>query len=181
MRTLFETRLEGCRRVLLAGCGGGFDVASAIPLLQWLTEAGVNVTLANLSFSELENSGAERIGPCGWIIEPGCRAMRYFPEHCMTEWLLGRGLEPRIYGLRATGVSPYRATLRAIVEAEEIDALVLIDGGTDSIVRGNEARLGTIEEDALSIVAAFFFAAPMPTFLACLGFGIDHLPGISHH
>jgi hypothetical protein len=49
---LFE-RLRGSRRVLLAGAGGGFDVYAAIPLYLSLQARGVEVHLANLTFTDL--------------------------------------------------------------------------------------------------------------------------------
>jgi hypothetical protein len=37
--------------VLLAGCGGGYDIYSALPLLHALENAGRTVVLANLTFT----------------------------------------------------------------------------------------------------------------------------------
>lgn len=180
MKTPFERRLADARHVLLAGCGGGFDVVSAIPLQRWLVDRGVRTTLANMSFAALEASGATRIGPAGWVIEPDCRPLAYFPERLVAEWLQMQGLAPRVYAYRPTGVVPMHETFEAILEVENIDAVVLVDGGTDSLMRGDEARLGTIEEDAISLVA-LSLVREMPKLLACLGFGIDHFHGVCHH
>lgn len=79
-----------------------------------------------------------------------------------------------------TGVKPLVETYQAVVDKYDIDTIVLIDGGTDSIIRGDEALLGTIEEDALSIVAVNQLSVPTK-LLACLGFGIDQYHGICHH
>lgn len=82
---LFE-RLQGARHVLLAGAGGGFDVYAALPLAIALTDAGVEVSLANLSFTHLD-----ALGPEVWL-EPGVAAIRpdtpatfdgYFPERTL--------------------------------------------------------------------------------------------------
>src|SRR5690349_11958440 len=43
--------LAPARRVLIAGAGGGFDVYAGLPLALALWEKGVDVHLANLSFS----------------------------------------------------------------------------------------------------------------------------------
>jgi len=57
--------------------------------------------------------------------------------------------------------------------------VVLIDGGTDSLVRGDEVGLGTLEEDIASIAAVD--ALDVPTrLLVCLGFGVDAYHGVSH-
>ena len=47
--------LEGCRSVLVAGMGGGFDVFCGVPILLTLQQAGHTVHLANLSFSDVAN------------------------------------------------------------------------------------------------------------------------------
>ena len=41
------SRLAHSRSVLLAGCGGGYDVASAIPLWHYLRAQGKSVVFAN--------------------------------------------------------------------------------------------------------------------------------------
>jgi hypothetical protein len=55
----------------------------------------------------------------------------------------------------------------------------LVDGGTDSVLFGDEPGLGTVVEDAISIIAAC--AAAGDVLLAAIGFGIDHHHGVSHH
>ena len=51
--------LAPARRVLIAGAGGGFDVYAGLPLALALWHSGVEVHLANLSFSELELVGRD--------------------------------------------------------------------------------------------------------------------------
>ena len=46
-------RLGGPRRVLVAGCGGGYDVLGAVPIRHALAAAGIDVELASLSFAYL--------------------------------------------------------------------------------------------------------------------------------
>ena len=40
------------------------------------------------------------------------------------------------------------------MERHEIDLVLLIDGGTDSLIFGDEPGLGTVVEDAVSTIAA---------------------------
>lgn len=47
----FFAALEGSRRVLIAGMGGGFDVFCGLPLYFALQAEELEVTLANLSRS----------------------------------------------------------------------------------------------------------------------------------
>src|SRR5690242_8692131 len=51
------------RRVLLAGCGGGYDVLGAVPLRHALRAAGVEVHLASLSFAYLNGLAGARQDP----------------------------------------------------------------------------------------------------------------------
>ena len=57
-------------------------------------------------------------------------------------------------------------------------SIILVDGGTDSLMRGDEESLGTPHEDFVNI-AAVHSIQPLPNqppihkYLTCLGFGID--------
>lgn len=62
-----------------------------------------------------------------------------------------------------------------LLERHPVDLVILVDGGTDSLIFGDEPGLGTIVDDAVSVVAACD-AAGDRTLLAALGFGIDHKP-----
>src|SRR5262249_57245185 len=59
------------------------------------------------------------------------------------------------------------------------DTVVLVDGGTDSLMRGDEAGLGTPEEDIASIAAVDDLEVPRK-YLVCLGFGVDAFHGVCH-
>ena len=50
-------------------------------------------------------------------------------------------------------MEPLREAYRALIAHHGIDAIVLVDGGTDILMRGDEAGLGTPEEDMLSLAA----------------------------
>jgi len=45
--------LAPARKVLVAGCGGGYDILSGLPLYFALRRQGKSVYLANLSFTDL--------------------------------------------------------------------------------------------------------------------------------
>jgi hypothetical protein len=60
-----------------------------------------------------------------------------------------------------------------------IDAIVLVDGGTDILLRGDEAALGTPVEDITSLMAASGLQVPVK-LVTCLGFGIDAYHGVNH-
>src|SRR5262249_38771743 len=45
--------LDGARRVLVAGCGGGYDVLGAVPHVAELVATGRDVHVASMSFTYL--------------------------------------------------------------------------------------------------------------------------------
>lgn len=109
-----------------------------------------------------------------------CASSSYFPERHIAEWLEARGENGVVVGLGVSGVRLLKEAYEAVVAKYEIDTIVLVDGGTDSLLKGDEALLATIEEDATSIVAVNEIAGPRK-LLVCLGFGIDHYHGVCHH
>ena len=175
----FLDRLHAAQRVLIAGCGGGFDVFAGLPLGIYMAARKSSVVYANLSFTNLPQCGGARIDPTTWLITTAVNDLSYFPEKYLAEWLLARGIEAPVYAFAKTGVLQLSAAYGELIKRHEIDLVVLVDGGTDSVIFGDEPGLGTVSEDALSIVAACQ-AAGTKTVLACLGFGIDHFHGVSH-
>jgi hypothetical protein len=57
--------------------------------------------------------------------------------------------------------------------------VVLVDGGTDILMRGDEVGLGTPEED-ISSLAAVDALALRDKLVVCLGFGVDRHHGVCH-
>lgn len=74
---------------------------------------------------------------------------------------------------------PVREAYEHLANSLGLDAIVLVDGGTDILLRGDEAGLGTPAEDMASLAAVA--AIPVPTrVVACVGFGIDAYHGVCH-
>ena len=176
----FLSTLERAERVLIAGCGGGFDVFAGVPIAQQAMRAGKQVIFANFSFTNLWLCGGEQITPTTWRVDERSDDIPYFPERWLAEWLAARGRVPPIYAFAKSGVRPLRAAYSLIMERHDIDLCVLVDGGTDSVLFGDEPSLGTVVEDAVSTVAACA-ATEKPVILAAIGFGVDHHHGVSHH
>ena len=166
--------------VLVAGCGGGFDIYAGIPLALALRRRGQRVVLANLSFSDLPTLAAAQWCEGVWEISPDTRELPYFSEKWLAEWLLRQDETAKVLAFAKTGAAPLRSSYEAIIRRHEIDAVVLIDGGTDSLIFGDEPGVGTVVEDAVSLTAVGGLALEHK-YLACLGFGIDHFHGVSHH
>jgi hypothetical protein len=176
----FFTELDQARNILIAGAGGGFDIFSGLPLYFGLRAAGKAAYLANLSFSHLEGAAGRRLAPAVLEVTADSSGVAgYFPEHHLCRWFREHGEEVPIYCFERTGFKPLLEAYKAVVAQLGIDAVVLVDGGTDSLMRGDEAGLGTPEEDIASIAAVDELNVPRK-FLTCLGFGVDSFHGVCH-
>lgn len=180
MKHPFFEQLKDSENILLSGAGGGFDIYSGIPLMMYLLAQGKTVVLGNYSFAVVSASVGRVIGPTGYEITPASRKMDYFPELFLAEWLAQMNLDIPIIGFSKSGVIPLAETYQAVIEEYDIDSIILVDGGTDSLMKGDEAGLGTPVEDMTSIAAVSALKMEQ-SYLACLGFGIDHFHGVSHY
>jgi hypothetical protein len=181
MKIPFFQALEGSKNILIAGAGGGFDVFCGLPLYFWLKNAGKNVHLANLSFTELGFCDGERpVESMVRVLPQTNGPQNYFPEVHLATWLSRRFSETPVYAIERRGARPVLAAYKWLIKELRIDALILIDGGTDSLMRGDEASLGTPQEDMVSLFAANAMTEVEGKFLVCLGFGIDTFHGICH-
>ena len=173
--------LAPAKSILIAGAGGGFDVYAGLPLALALWHNGARVHLANLSFSQLELVDLDT-----WTTEniaavtPDSTSPDwYFPERTLARWLAAQDLPSTVYAFPPLGVQLLRAAYQHLIEQLEIDAVVLVDGGTDILLRGDEAALGTPVEDITSLAAVAALDVPVK-LVTCLGFGIDAYHGVNH-
>lgn len=103
----------------------------------------------------------------------------YFPERALARWLTRHGYPGTVHALARVGVQPLRAAYRALIERYDIEAVVLVDGGTDILMRGDESGLGTPEEDLTSVAALAGIEGP-ERLVVSIGFGVDAYHGVSH-
>ena len=176
----FFSELEQAENILIAGAGGGYDVFCGLPLYFGLTKAGKRVHLANFSFSLLTTS--EKLSPSmSRVTADTERDFAYFPEQCLAQWF--RTVEKQeisIYCFKVLeGVKSLLADYQMLVDKLSLDTIILVDGGTDSLMRGDEDDLGTPYEDMLSIAAVNELKIKRK-MLACLGFGVDRFHGVSN-
>ena len=173
------TELEQAKTILLSGAGGGFDIFCGLPLYFSLKALGKTVYLANLSFSSLPND-QPRLSPSLLKVTADTpRPRNYFPEQHLAAWFRQQGQETPIYCFENTGFKPLLASYQALVEELSIDTIILVDGGTDSLMRGDEIGLGTPHEDVASIAVVDELTIERK-LLVCLGFGIDRYHGVCH-
>lgn len=180
LRLPFFDAIADAETILLAGAGGGFDIFSGLPLYFGLRNMGKTVHLANLSFSRLYESNGKRLGTGLVKVTAQTEGFeRYFPELHLARWLAAQGEPTPIYGIDRAGVKPVSAAYQALNDSLNPDAIILVDGGTDSLMRGDEAGLGTPQEDVASLSAVHALDVPIK-LLVCLGFGVDTYHGVCH-
>jgi hypothetical protein len=178
LTSAFLQELESARNVLIAGVGGGFDMFSGLPLYFGLQADGKQVHLANLSFSLLPPEPEARLAPAVLTVTATTpRVTDYFPEKHLCQWFRGQGEDIAIHCFERTGVQPLLEAYRALVARLGVDTVILVDGGTDSLMRGDEHGLGTPQEDIASITAVHELDVERK-LLVCLGFGVDHYHGV---
>ena len=178
----FFQELEDSQTILLAGAGGGFDIYAGIPLYFSLVSQGKKVIIANFSFTWLSETTANQVYPYCYHIKIGDGVYsnrNYFPEKYLKLWLAQQGHEVDIYAFERTGVKPLRDAYKYLIKQHNIDTVVLVDGGTDSLMFGDEEGLGTPHEDVCSM-AAVYRSGIKKQFLLSVGFGVDHFHGVSH-
>jgi hypothetical protein len=183
LRLPFFDAIADAKTVLLAGAGGGYDIFTGLPLYFGLRAAGKTVHLANLSFSHLYASNGRRIGEA--LVEVRHRtegSLRYFPEKHLADWFHEeRGEDVPIFGFDRVGARPVTAAYKNLVaHLGGVDAVILVDGGTDSLMRGDEPDLGTPQEDIVSLAAADALEGVSTKLLVSIGFGVDTFHGVCH-
>ena len=177
----FFSQLRDSQTVLLAGAGGGFDIYAGLPLFHWLEGMGKTVHLANLSFVELGSYSGEAPLRELLCVDTASRcASPYSPELTLSRWLASQGRPKPVYSIARAGVRGVTRAYRWLYETLQFDTVILIDGGTDILMRGDEPALGTPQEDIASLLAAESLTEVERKFVVCLGFGVDTFHGVSH-
>lgn len=176
----FFDEIKDCKTVLLAGAGGGFDIYSGIPIYFALKNMGIKVVIGNYAFTRLSDTNAKVDFPHCYEIRGFETGVTYFPEKYLKKWLLMNGEDVDVYAFEKVGVERLNKVYKWLHKRYNFDAVVLIDGGTDSLMFGDEEGLGTPQEDIASMSAAYKSSIPKK-FLVNLGFGVDHFHGVSHY
>jgi hypothetical protein len=150
-------------RVLISGCGGGYDILCGHPIARALEAAGCKVFWSSYSFTRLaEVTGGERVGPA-LVVGPECGipANGYFPELFFCQALDG----VPVWCYADIGIPSLTAVFDEIARRHRIDWHILIDGGCDGIFRGDEYGLGTPAMDAISLIASARCSIPRKSYV----------------
>lgn len=169
-------QLVGCENLLIAGMGGGFDVFCGLPIYFELQRRGQKAHLANFSFFDITGfEGGNRLTDTLVGAEAKYEGITlYFPELYLAKWFRKKRDEAvTIWCFQKTGARPLLENYRVLVEHLSIDGILLIDGGVDGLMRGDEAGTGTLIEDAISLFAVNELAQISPRLVGCTAFGAE--------
>jgi len=179
------------RTVLLCGCGGGFDFVHALLLYPELRRMGKTVVLGSYSFGDPREIGDpapvffERDAAMAKRVTAGSRpALDYCPEVHVASFLDERYPEeaPHVvyaYYARAFTVPVLRDLYELIARTHEVDGIVLVDGGSDSLMVGDEEGLGDPIEDCVSVTAVAGLSRIEAKILVNVGLGCDRFNHVS--
>lgn len=180
-------QLKKANNILIMGIGGGFDVFSGLPIYSTLEKMGMNVHLANYTHSDWSTmSEYAEIIPmaqgCAGVTGNIRQASKNFPEAYLASWF--KEIKEQDVSIwlfkRDQSVKEYSNSLNTLIKHLEIDAILLIDGGVDSIMVGDEEGSGTMMEDTLSLAAVKYAEVPIK-ILSCVGFGTELEEKLSHY
>ena len=168
--------LAKCKNLLIAGMGGGFDIFCGLPIYFELKKCGQNVHLANFSFSDIENArhGIRLSSTLVGITFDSQNIYPYFPEVYLAEWFkINQKEDATIWCFQKTGASPLTENYKILAKHLSLDGILLVDGGVDSLMRGDEAEKGTIIEDATSLFAVNELTHIKNRYVVCTGLGAE--------
>lgn len=175
-------RIADCKSILISGMGGGFDILCGLPVFFQLKQEGKNVHLASFSFSDIVNykEGVDLSETLKGVGKEYSGYPVYFPELHLCRWLSGAiQEETRIWCFHKTGARPLLENYRILRSHLNVDCIILVDGGVDSLVRGDEPGTGTLIEDATSLFAVNELKDVPVRIVCCLGLGIE--PDLSYY
>lgn len=173
--------LEQSNNILIAGAGGGFDIFAGLPIYFTLKNMGKTVHLANYSFTPLNivSHYCNTVTLHEQYLEgataniPEELQLGYYPEGYLSQWFkVVKNENVPIWMFDRCGPKMLRTLYKKLITHLNIDALILIDGGIDSLMRGDEAGAGTLLEDTITLSAIEDLDVPVK-ILGCLGFGAE--------
>ncbi|MEL6151128.1 MAG: DUF1152 domain-containing protein, partial [Chloroflexota bacterium] len=176
------------QNILIAGAGGGFDVFVGLPIYYQLQQMGKTMHLANYSFSDTRL--LSRATDAEVIIKDvlvGTRGnlridLTYVPEAYLADWFREqRGEDITVWAIEKLGVPGVHRAYVALIDHLNIDAIILVDGGVDSLMRGDERGAGTFVEDTISMTAVTMLDNVPVKLLAAIGMGAELEEQVCHY
>ena len=179
------------KTVMLCGCGGGFDFVHSLILYPELVRLGKSVVIGSYSFGDPRRitGAAEVVFEEGKAIAKRVTAASipdpyYAPEvhACSYLDLHYPSNAPHFayaYYARAFSVPMLTRLYTQLIAAHEVDAVALVDGGSDSLMAGDEQGMGDPIEDAVSVATVAGLGGLKARVLISVGLGADRFIDVS--
>jgi len=161
------------KSILFLGVGGGYDIMGAVPLY-------INIENKKYTFANY-NPGIKALEKFDVKDLPQESNHKAHVEHKLAEWLAPHELVQHVYAIPKGGVKSTAVHIDKIVKENDIDMMILVDGGVDSLMNGDEEGAGTWLDDTVTMLAASQAGRGMHVVLACLGFGAELEEGLCHY
>jgi len=171
-----KTILDESKNILLCGCGGGYDIYTGMPILYEYQE---KTTLANITFSSI--SLVQKILDKKEVFVNGYEEIdyktckeelkNYYPKNYVPEYWLSKYLNKKVYTILPSGVQTLCTIFSQIINDNQIDTIVLVDGGIDSMMFGDEQDIGTYSEDISTMLAVSLL--PVKKVLVTTAWGVE--------
>lgn len=171
-----------CNNVLIVGMGNGFDLFSALPLYLELQTLGIQVHLASMSFVNVKRLNAgERLSKTLVGLSAKDHEVPYSPESFLSHWFADqRNEEVPVWCFHKTGACPLLENYHMLIEHLKIDGILVVEGGHDALMRGNETHAGKLIEDALSLYVINELKEVPVRLLSCVGLGAAEEKSMDH-
>jgi hypothetical protein len=138
------TALEGKNTILVLGVSGGLDIFAGMPLYYSLTKFGKKIHLANITHTDFKtiNEFADPI-----ILAPGLYGANFKIKTPSTNYVEGylsqffkasANQDVVVWMFERTTVPMMKKACERLIEHLKLDAIILVDGGVDSIMTGKE-------------------------------------------
>lgn len=185
--------IDSASSILLVGNGGGYDCYHTLPLYFYIQHIGKQAHIANMSFSELKECDAEilfqqnNIARSTVLIKftadtsttkSGTPAHHFVPEKYLSMWFReALSQEVPVYTFLRRGAIPLSQAYSLLIQRLNIDLIILLDGGSVSLMAGDEHEIGNNLENLLNIFAVN--EVGIKCILCCIGVGVDRYNGVS--
>ena len=186
------------KTILITGCGGGFDFTHSLLLIPSIIQLQKHFVIISNSFTNIYcmsdfevvyQSKKERRCVGRLIIPKEMDFQGYFPEIHLVNYLAkvyGPDHGNVVYGMDANS-GDYTTNIEFysdIITKHSIDMIITIDGGSDSLMRGDEYGIATVYEDWLSLITINdlndkFSDKILYSDLLTVGIGVDRFHGAS--
>ena len=181
--------------IFFTGCGGGFDFVHCMNLYQEMHDVyRKNIVIGSYSFNSPQSIiGGELVFQRDDVIVckvngycSSNQSDNYQPEICLCRYLDNEypAEAPHFiyaYYARDFSIPMLREFYEFLCHTHEIHAIICMDGGSDSLMAGDEQGLGDPIEDAVSVgaIASLSCECVLHRFLLCMGLGADRYNDVS--